>query len=513
MTAAPPEAATLAERYRPLIEHDGERARLELAALVQREPGSAEGWRLLALAYLRCMDFAACAEATRRLLALEPADAEGLQTLALCLHGLGDVEGCLAAYRNAFRLTRSTDAAAMIPIMLHRLGRLQEAEKAHDFVLTKAQIESLNVLGSLRGMMNVLRDAGRPLAADGYAHELIQRYRRATLSAAGFFIQRDNAAGFHEWFGLVDKARLGEVLRRGAAQDGEGARVPATFNLPDDREALRGYAAAHPGALYIVKPARGSGGQGITVVPDAADALDRTNVVVQRYVDRPYLVDGRKGHLRIYGLVTSADPLRAYVYREGIVRFAPEPYDPSPERLSETAIHVTNTALHVGHPGLRVSEDPDKDDDGSVWTVSALLRRMAVDGHDPEAVFGRIADLAAWFVRLLKQDGFFARQAAQGSRRAFGPKLFGFDILLDADANPWLIEIQAAPAQVGAPLVGKVNGDLFETLFRMSVGKLVDDEMTPDAVRLLLSDPAHQARREFEIETENRGRFEPLTID
>ena len=50
---------------------------------------------------------------------------------------------------------------------------------------------------------------------------------------------------------------------------------------------------------------------------------------------------------------------------------------------------------------------------------------------------------------MLRRDGFFARQVAAGPARSYGPKLFGFDMLLDADAHPWLIEVQAKPAAVG----------------------------------------------------------------
>ena len=508
----PAAESSLSDRYRDLIEHDGERARTELRELVAREPDSVEARMLLATAYLRCLDFAASAEATRALLEIDPTHAEGLRNLALCLHGLGDVEGTLRAYQIFFNLTRTTDAAALRALMQHRLGHLAEAERDYDFMLLKAPLDNLNMLSGLRGMMGVLRDAGRPLAADHYAHALLQRYRRQTLTVASFFVQRDNATGFHEWYGLVDKSRLGAALRKGLAED-PGARIPATFNLPQDRAALTAYAASEPGALYIVKPIRGSGGQGISVTADLDGVLDRADVVVQRYVDRPYLVDGRKGHLRIYCLITATDPVRAYVYRDGIVRFAPEPYDASPERLAEISMHVTNTALHIGHPGLRISDDASKDDEGSVWSVAALLRRIEADGHDPEAVFGRISGLVAWFVRMLRRDGFFARQSALGPARSYGPKLFGFDILLDADANPWLIEIQAAPAGVGAALVNKVNGELYETMFRMTVGPLIEDGMSAEAIQALIGDPSAVLRREAEIEAANRGKFEPLQLD
>ena len=41
---------------------------------------------------------------------------------------------------------------------------------------------------------------------------------------------------------------------------------------------------------------------------------------------QPFLIDGFKLDLRIYVLVTSCDPLRVYVYKDGLGRFATVPY-------------------------------------------------------------------------------------------------------------------------------------------------------------------------------------------
>jgi Tfp pilus assembly protein PilF len=496
-----------------MIEADGEGARRELRELVAADPRSVEAVSLLATAYLRCMDFAEAEAAFRTVLALKPADDFALRNLALCLYAQGDWAGALDVVGETAKATGSTDAIVQQGLMLHRMGRRDEAAAAYDTILTRGSLDGVNQWPAMRGMMNVLRDQGRPLAADHYAHELIQRHRRQSLLVPSSLLKRDQSVSFHEWYGLVDKSRLTGLFRKGLAEDRVGGRAPESFNLPQERAALVEFAKAQPaGVLYIVKPIRGSGGQGISVTADVAEALDRTDVVVQRYIDQPYLVDGRKGHLRIYGLVTSAEPLRAYVYSEGVVRFAPEPYDPRPERLAEISMHVTNTALHKGHPSLVISEDPDRDDVGSIWSVSALLRRMQADGHDAEAVFGRIGDLVAWFLRLLRREGLFARQAASAPARSFSPKLFGLDVLVDADGMPWLIEVQAAPAATGAALVNRINGELYQTIFRMSVGTLVEDGMAPEAVAAILSDPAALAARELEIEMANRGRFTPLDI-
>lgn len=44
--------------------------------------------------------------------------------------------------------------------------------------------------------------------------------------------------------------------------------------------------------------------------------------VVQKYLSNPYLIDDLKFDLRIYVYVTSYDPLRVYIFNDGLTRFA-----------------------------------------------------------------------------------------------------------------------------------------------------------------------------------------------
>jgi len=60
--------------------------------------------------------------------------------------------------------------------------------------------------------------------------------------------------------------------------------------------------------------------------------------VVQEYIDKPLLVEGFKSHLRLYVLISSADPLRVFIYHDGLLHLAGERYlAPADGNLVSTA--------------------------------------------------------------------------------------------------------------------------------------------------------------------------------
>ena len=75
-----------------------------------------------------------------------------------------------------------------------------------------------------------------------------------------------------------------------------------------------------------MKPNASSCGKGIKMIGPGETIPKKGGLVISKYVMSPHLIDGFKYDLRIYVLVTSYDPLKIYLFKEGLVRFATEKY-------------------------------------------------------------------------------------------------------------------------------------------------------------------------------------------
>lgn len=99
--------------------------------------------------------------------------------------------------------------------------------------------------------------------------------------------------------------------------------MPKTYVLPKEMQKFEGMWNRHGmGTTWIIKPPSAGRGQGIKIVNQWWEIPKWHSVIIQRYISRPKLINGLKFDLRIYVLLTSINPMRIYVYKEGLVRFA-----------------------------------------------------------------------------------------------------------------------------------------------------------------------------------------------
>jgi len=81
------------------------------------------------------------------------------------------------------------------------------------------------------------------------------------------------------------------------------------------------------------------------MIDDISEVPLNESLVISKYINNPLLINGLKFDLRLYVLVTSFDPLKIYIYQEGLVRFASEPYNLSNIKQNAYA-HLTNYSIN-----------------------------------------------------------------------------------------------------------------------------------------------------------------------
>jgi hypothetical protein len=114
--------------------------------------------------------------------------------------------------------------------------------------------------------------------------------------------------------------------------------------------------------MWIVKPANLSRGRGIYLIDDVSEVnVDDTNVI-SRYISNPLLINGHKFDLRIYCVVTSFEPLRVYIYKEGLARFASEKYVGNKINKDNMYVHLTNYSINKKNDNFIQNESLEADD-------------------------------------------------------------------------------------------------------------------------------------------------------
>ncbi|KFH10037.1 Tubulin-tyrosine ligase family protein [Toxoplasma gondii MAS] len=157
-----------------------------------------------------------------------------------------------------------------------------------------------------------------------------------------------------------------ERFQKAAGRRAEHFRIiPKTFLLPKEYTAMvsemceMSDCPTKQKRVWICKPKDSSRGRGIFLTNSVEDIRYTDNLVVQEYIANPLLLNGRKFDLRLYVLVTSFNPLEAFVYKQGFARVARVPFTLDPEHLDNRFMHLTNAAIQS--EWQEVSSDSDND--------------------------------------------------------------------------------------------------------------------------------------------------------
>jgi tubulin polyglutamylase TTLL4 len=198
--------------------------------------------------------------------------------------------------------------------------------------------------------------------------------------------------------------------------------------------------------IWIVKPPNSSCGRGIYLTTKLSDIPHDKSCVVSRYISNPYLINRRKFDLRIYVCVTSFVPLRIYLLDDGLARFATKDFNLNKKDLKKRYIHLTNFSVNKKNAEFEKNTAAESTDAGSKWSFKALLKHLEKTGTcAPSVVIDRISDVIIKTI-LAVEANMTSAQLRLGCPVNSCFEMFGYDILLDSDIRPWIMEVNCFPS-------------------------------------------------------------------
>lgn len=260
--------------------------------------------------------------------------------------------------------------------------------------------------------------------------------------------------------------------------------MPECFVLPQEREALLQAMESSRGRPWIIKPAGSSQGRGIYITSNPIELPDTyqnnkndDNWIVERYIDNPLLVDSRKFDLRLYVVVTSYNPLKIYLHEEGLCRLATEKY--TNETYYDKYAHLTNYSINKHNVKDRVPnpEDVDVENESklkgnelklSLAELNSILQDMNINTIP---IWSKIEDLIVKTLisvesKIYNALDIYSVNNEYGTSSCF--ELFGFDVLIDANLNPFLLEVNFSPSlNTDSPLDLQVKSKVLADLFNL----------------------------------------------
>ncbi|EAA22312.1 Tubulin-tyrosine ligase family, putative [Plasmodium yoelii yoelii] len=154
--------------------------------------------------------------------------------------------------------------------------------------------------------------------------------------------------------------------------------------------------------------------------------------VAQEYIPNPLLIGGKKFDIRLYVLILSYYPLTIYIHRSGFARFSHRYFKNEKNNINDITMHLTNVAIQKNAEGYDNTV-------GGKWFIRELFIYMINRyGYD------KIMELIQNIENCIIQSFLAVHKIIINDKHCF--ELYGFDILIDNNLKPWLIEVNSSPS-------------------------------------------------------------------
>jgi hypothetical protein len=130
--------------------------------------------------------------------------------------------------------------------------------------------------------------------------------------------------------------------------------------------------------------------------------------------------------------------------------------------------HLTNYSVNKYNANFLTNTDADDDGFGSKWSLIALRKRLTSLGINHEPVWAKIEDIVIKTVLAAEPIMFNSFENVVPFRtNCF--EMLGFDVLIDNNMEPWLLEVNLSPSLgCDSPLDQKIKSSVISDIFSLA---------------------------------------------
>ncbi|CAD8187891.1 unnamed protein product [Paramecium pentaurelia] len=179
--------------------------------------------------------------------------------------------------------------------------------------------------------------------------------------------------------------------------------------------------------------------------------IKSSSFVIQKYIQRPLLLDGRKFDIRVWVLVTYTFDI--FIFNQGYARLSSDMFDLN---NLDAFIHLTNNAVQ------KYSKNYGFFELGNQMSYSEL--NYYTNGEFTKTVLPKIKSIIV-LTWMAVQNTF--------KKCKYSFEIFGYDFMLDEQLKPWLIEINTNPClEESSPLLKELIPKMINDAFKIVIDPL-----------------------------------------
>jgi tubulin---tyrosine ligase len=224
--------------------------------------------------------------------------------------------------------------------------------------------------------------------------------------------------------------------------------------------------------IWIIKPGEDTNrGKGISVSCSfeeikqiVSEKSESRTYIIQKYIDRPLLINKRKFDIRCFGLISCINSnIQGYFYKEGYIRTSSKEF--SIKNLDNKYIHLTNDAIQKNSDDYGKFEPANK--------MSYLDLQHYIDVAYPDSGINFERDIHKQIKEIVIHSIKAVFSLIDPYKRLHSFELFGYDFMIDEGFKVWLIEVNTNPClETSCAFLSRIIPACLDNTFRLVLDPL-----------------------------------------